>query len=212
MEMDKDHKHNEIANAVTHGVGAALAIAALSILVVFASLKGDVWHIVSFSVFGVTLVLLYFASTLYHSIPFERTKLLFRKFDHMAIYLLIAGTYTPFCLVTLRGQLGWILFGVIWGSAVLGIALKAFFTGKKELLSTAFYIIMGWAAVFAFKPLYQLLSFSGFLFLVLGGLCYTAGTFFFIRDKIKYNHSIWHLFVLAGSICHFFSVLTLLPE
>ncbi len=210
--MDRDHKHNEIANAITHGVGAALAIAALSILVVFASLQGNVWHIVSFSVFGATLVLLYFASTLYHSIPFERTKALFRKFDHMAIYLLIAGTYTPFCLVPLREGIGWILLVVIWGSAVLGITLKAFFTGRKEHLSTFFYIIMGWAGVFAFKPLYEILSFSGFLFLILGGLSYTAGTFFFIRDRIKYNHSIWHLFVLAGSIFHFFSVFSLLPK
>jgi hemolysin III len=210
MEIDRDRKHNELANAITHGVGACLAIAALAILVVFASLQGNVWHVVSFSVFGSTLVLLYFASTLYHSIPFERTKPLFRKFDHMAIYLLIAGTYTPYCLVTLRGNLGWILFGVIWGSAVLGITLKAFFTGKKELLSTIFYVIMGWAAVFAFNPLHELLSPSGFWLLIVGGLCYTAGTFFFIRDKVKYNHSIWHLFVLAGSIFHFFSVMTLL--
>jgi len=210
--MDRDHKHNEIANAITHGVGAILAIAALTLLIVFASLRGDVWHIVSFTVFGVTLVLLYFASTLYHSIPYERTKLLFRKFDHMAIYLLIAGTYTPFCLITLRSGIGWILFGVIWGSAVFGITLKAFFTGKQELLSTIFYIIMGWAGVFAFKPLYQQMSTMGFLFLVLGGVCYTAGTFFFIRDKIKYNHSIWHLFVLAGSIFHFFAVFSLLPQ
>ena len=211
MESDRDSKQNELANAITHGVGACLAIAACSILIVLASLRGTAWHVVSFSIFGSTLVLLYFASTFYHSIPFEHTKVLLRKFDHMAIYLLIAGTYTPYCLITLNGRLGWILFGVIWASAVLGIALKAFFTGRKEFLSTIFYIIMGWAGVFAFQPLHALLSPLGFWFLVLGGISYTAGTFFFMRDKIKYNHSIWHLFVLAGSIFHFFSVLTLLP-
>ena len=136
-------KREEFANALTHGLGTLLAIAGLVILTVFSALRGDAWHIVSFSVFGVTLVILYLASTLYHSFTREKLKILFRKFDHMAIYLLIAGTYTPFCLTVLNNWIGWTLFGVVWGSAILGIIVKAFYTGKKELLSTILYVVMG---------------------------------------------------------------------
>jgi hemolysin III len=210
VEKVTQTKHEEIANAVTHGLGALLAIAALTILTVFSAIKGNAWHIVSFSIFGATLVTLYLASTLYHSLTNEKVKVLFRKFDHMSIYLLIAGTYTPFCLTVLNNWIGWTLFGIVWGSAILGIVLKAFFTGKKELLSTLLYVLMGWVAVFAIKPLFDSVSLTTFILLMTGGVFYTAGTYFFTKDRIKYFHSIWHLFVLAGSTFHFFAVLNLL--
>lgn len=203
-------KREEIANAITHGIGALMAIAALVILTVFSIIKGTTWHIVSFSIFGATLVTLYMASTLYHSLTNEKVKILFRKFDHMSIYLLIAGTYTPFCLTVLNNWIGWTLFGIVWGSAILGIVLKAFFTGKKELLSTTLYVVMGWVAIIAIKPLFDSVTFTTFILLMTGGIFYTAGTYFFVKDRIKYFHSIWHLFVLAGSVFHFFAVLNLL--
>jgi hemolysin III len=200
----------ELINAITHGLGALLAIAALVILIVFASLFGNVWHIVSFSIFGATLVLLYIASTLYHSFQTPGLKFLFRKFDHMSIFLLIAGTYTPFCLAVLQGWIGWTIFGIVWGCATLGIIFKSLFTGRKELLSTIMYILMGWVILLAIKPLYQSVSPATFALLVGGGISYTAGTYFFVNEKIKYNHGIWHVFVLGGSALHFFSVLSLL--
>lgn len=200
----------EIANAITHGIGAGLAVAALVILIVMASLNGHALHIISFAIFGTTLVLLYLMSTLYHALRRPNVKLLFRKFDHMAIFLLIAGTYTPFCFVVLQGWIGWTLLIIVWGCAIAGIILKAFYTGKQELFSTICYIVMGWACTAAIKPLYSSMSATAFIFLMLGGAMYTGGTFFFVRDHIRYNHSIWHLFVLAGSIFHFFSVMCLL--
>jgi hemolysin III len=202
--------YEDLWNALTHGVGAIMAIAALVLLTVFSCLYGNVWHIVSFSVFGATLVLLYFCSTLYHSFTNPKVKFLFRKFDHMSIFLLIAGTYTPFCLAVLRGWIGWTIFGVVWGCALLGVIMKALFTGKRELLSTILYIVMGWVIILAIKPLYVSVSGITFLYLILGGICYTAGTYFFINQKIRYSHSIWHLFVLGGSTFHFFSILSLL--
>lgn len=209
-EIPVQTKGEEIANAITHGLGALLAIAALVLLIVFAAFDGNVWHVVSFSVFGATLVVLYMASTLYHSLTNQRAKILFRKFDHMSIYLLIAGSYTPFCLTVLNNWIGWTLFGVVWASAVLGIVLKAFYTGKNERLSTLLYVVMGWAALFAIKPIYDAVSLTTFLLLIGGGMCYTLGTVFFVKDKIRYFHSIWHLFVLGGSVLHFFAVLSLL--
>jgi hemolysin III len=210
METKSYSRKEEIANAITHGIGACLAIAALVILTVFAAIKGTAWHVVSFSIFGATLVILYIASTLYHSLTHQKAKRLFRKFDHISIYLLIAGTYTPFCLAALQGWVGWTLFGIIWACAVLGTVLKSLHIGKLELLSTFMYILMGWVVIIAIKPLYDSISFTGFTFLMLGGVFYTAGTFFFIKDRNKYFHSIWHLFVLAGSTFHFFSVIALL--
>ncbi len=203
-------KREEIANAITHGLGALMAIAALVILTVFSALKGNAWHVVSFTIFGVTLVILYSASTLYHSLTNEKVKVLFRKLDHMSIYLLIAGTYTPFCIAVLNNWIGWTLFGIIWGSAILGIVLKAFFTGQKEWLSTTLYVVMGWVAIIAIKPLFDSITLTTFILLITGGVFYTAGTYFFVKDRIKYFHSIWHLFVLAGSTFHFFAVLNLL--
>lgn len=210
MEENFYTKGEEIANAITHGVGAVMAIAALVLLVVFSVFKGTVWHVVSYSIFGATLVILYLESTLYHSLTNKRAKRLFRKFDHMSIFLLISGTYTPFCLTVLRGPIGWIIFGVVWGSTVLGIVSKSFFTGKKDTLSTILYVVMGWVIIISIKTLYMSMTLSGLIFLVLGGILYTGGTFFYARDKMRFNHGIWHLFVIGGSVCHFFSVISLL--
>ncbi len=201
-----DHKlGEEIANSITHGIGALLAIAGLVILIVFA----DQNSILSFSVYGVTLVLLYLASTLYHSLIFTRARDLFRKFDHMAIFLLIAGTYTPFCLLALQDWVGWLLLGVVWTFAALGIVMKSFFTGRFEWVSIVVYIAMGWMVVPVMGSIYDFLSVEGFALLVAGGVSYTVGTVFYMNRRIPYNHSIWHLWVLGGSVLHFFSVLTL---
>ncbi len=203
-------KREEIWNAITHGIGAALAISALVLLIVFACLKGTSWHIVTFSIFGASLVILYLASTLYHSFQTPDVKRLFRKFDHMAIYILIAGTYTPFCLAALGGWIGWTVFGIVWACCIGGIVLKAFYTGKKEIFSTIMYVVMGWIILAAIKPLYESTPTHAFVFLLLGGLSYTLGTVFFVNHKLRYSHAIWHLFVLGGSTFHFFSVLSLL--
>ena len=210
MEAGFYSKREEIANAITHGIGACLAIAALVMLIVFSAIYGTAWHVVSFSIFGVTLVLLYMASTLYHSLTHQKAKRVFRKFDHISIYLLIAGTYTPFCLAALQGWIGWTLFGIVWTCAILGTVFKSISIGKLEILSTIMYVLMGWVVIIAIKPLYDSMSINGFILLILGGVFYTAGTIFFVKDKIKYFHSIWHLFVLAGSVFHFFAVMSLL--
>ncbi|MDP5275606.1 PAQR family membrane homeostasis protein TrhA [Chengkuizengella axinellae] len=202
----------EIANAITHGIGALLSIAALVLLIVFSSLYGSAWHIVSFTIFGTTLVLLYVFSTLLHSFKEGVTKNVFEVLDHSAIYLLIAGTYTPFVLVTLRGPLGWTLFGIIWGLAVMGIIFKVFFVKKFIVLSTLFYILMGWMILFGIKPLYENILLNGFIWLVLGGVLYTVGTIFYVWRKFPYHHAVWHLFVVGGSVSHFFAVLYLLPD
>ena len=212
IEKKPQSTGEEIANAITHGIGALLAIAALVVLVVLAAMRGTVWHVVSFSIFGTTLVLLYFASTLYHSLTFTRARGLFHKFDHISIYLLIAGTYTPFCLTALRGWIGWTVFGIVWTCAIIGAVIKAISIGSKVRLSTILYVMMGWVILIAIKPLYEAMSFNGFMFLIAGGVSYTLGTFFFMRDQVKYNHSVWHLFVLSGSVLHFFSVLSLLQS
>ncbi len=214
MEKEKSNKAQstgeEIANAITHGIGALMAIAALVLLIVFAVIDGTVWHVVSFSIFGATLVLLYFASTLYHSLTHVRAKKLFHKFDHISIYLLIAGTYTPFCLTALRGWIGWTIFGIVWGCALIGATVKAISVGQRVRLSTILYVLMGWTIIIAIKPLYSAISFNSFCFLIGGGISYTLGTIFFLRDQVKYNHSVWHLFVLGGSVLHFFAVMSLI--
>ncbi len=210
MEKGQVSRGEEIVNAVTHGVGAVLAIAGLVLLVVFSSLYGTVWHVVSFSIFGTTMVILYTMSTLYHSFGRPRVRNLFRKFDHMSIFLLIAGTYTPFCLTILNGWVGWTIFGVVWFCAISGIVMKAFFTGRAAYISTTLYIVMGWVIVFFITPVYQQMSAKGFTFLLVGGLAYTLGVFFFVNEKIKFSHGIWHAFVLAGTTFHFFAVITLL--
>lgn len=197
----------EIANSITHGIGIILAIAALGILTAFAGVYGDARHVVSVSIYGTTLVLLYTASTLYHSIQSPHAKSILQVLDHSAIYLLIAGTYTPFTLVSLRGPWGWWLFGVIWGFAVLGVVLQLSQLRRRRAVSLCLYIGMGWVVVVAIKPLIVSVATGGIVFIVLGGLAYTAGILFYCWEKLKYHHAIWHLFVLAGSILHFFAVL-----
>jgi len=197
----------EVASSITHGVGVLLALAAAAVLVVSAALRGTVWHVVSCAVYGATLVAMFAASTLYHSLPWPRTKAVLKVFDHSAIYLLIAGTYTPFLLGPLRGPWGWTLLGVIWGLALAGVVFKVLFAGRYKLVSTLVYIGMGWMMVAAIRPLWRSLPLGGLLWLLAGGLFYTAGTIFYLGRRIPFNHAIWHAFVLAGSLCHFFSVL-----
>ena len=197
----------EFANSVTHGLGLVLSIAGLSVLVTLAALRGTAWHVVSCAVYGSTLVILYAASTMYHSIPSPRAKRILRIIDHAAIYLLIAGTYTPFTLVNLRGWLGWTLFGLVWGLALAGVIFKVFHVGRFPIVSTIIYLSMGWLVVIAWKPVVAALPGSGLAWILAGGIAYTAGVFFFAMDRIRYNHAIWHLFVLVGSTCHYFAVL-----
>jgi hemolysin III len=196
----------EIASAVTHGIGVVLSIIALFFLIIKAG--GD--FKIPFSIYGSTLVLLYLMSTLYHSLSFTRARHLFRKFDHMAIFLLIAGTYTPFCLTALSGWMRWTLLGAVWVCAIAGIVLKSLFTGRFEWLSVLIYIVAGWLVIFAIKPMYEFLSPAGFALLISGGLAYTIGVIFYVNDRIRFGHSIWHLWVLAGSTLHFFAVTTLM--
>ncbi len=211
--FDAHTLREEIANSVTHGVGAALSIAALSVLVSLAATRGDVWRVVSFSIYGATLVFLYLVSTLYHGIQAPRVKLMFEVIEHSAIYLLIAGTYTPFLLVTLRGAWGWSLFGVIWALAILGVVFKVFFIKRFRVFSAVVYVLMGWLMVIAIKPLLAALPLAGFFWLLAGGCAYTLGLAFFAWERLPYNHTIWHLFVMAGSICHFVAVLCyVLPQ
>lgn len=195
-----------IANAITHGVGFGLSVACLVLLVVFASLRRGVWEIVSCSVYGATLVILYLASTLYHSIRAPKARRVLNIIDHAAIYLLIAGTYTPYLLVPLRGVLGWSLFGVVWGIAIIGIVFQALFIGRYKFLSTLSYVAMGWMVVATIIPLLRVLPMMAIIWLAIGGLCYTLGIVFYVWQRLKFAHALWHLFVLAGSICHFFGV------
>ncbi len=196
----------EIANAGTHGLGLALSVAGLVLMVVRAARHSDAWAVTSSAIFGATLVLLYTTSTLYHSFSGEELKRLLRKFDHAAIFLLIAGTYTPFLLVSLRGPWGWSLFGVVWGLAAVGVALKFWFTGRFRVLSTLIYIGMGWLVLAAFRPLLAALPRGGLVLLLAGGLCYTGGAAFYLWKRLSYHHAVWHLWVLAGSGCHWASV------
>jgi hemolysin III len=197
----------EIANGITHGIGVLLSIAGLIVLVVLASTRGDAWCVVSCSLYGASMILLYTASTLYHSFREPRIKRFFRIVDHCSIYLLIAGSYTPFTLVTLRGSWGYSLFGTIWGLALAGIVFKLFFTGRFNKTSTAIYILMGWIAVVAIKPILESIPRGGLILLFAGGLAYTSGVIFYAMKKVPYHHAVWHLFVLGGSTCHFFAVL-----
>ena len=197
----------EIFNSVTHGIGTILSIAALVLLVDHAVGKGDIWHIVSYTIFGSTLVLLYLSSTLYHSFTKEKIKNLFARFDHAAIFLLIAGTYTPFLLTVLRGTLGWTLFGIIWGSAITGVIIRSIYLNRFHNLMVALYLVMGWMIVFAGRSIVKGLPSPSLLFLFLGGIFYSVGVIFYMWRNLKYAHGIWHLFVLAGSIMHFFAVM-----
>jgi hemolysin III len=199
--------YGERFNSISHLVGAALAVAGAALLVVLAARLGDPWKIVSFSVYGTMLVALYVFSTLYHSVR-GRAKDVLRKFDHCSIYLLIAGSYTPFMLVSLRGAWGWSLLGVVWGLALFGILQEIWLAKGARVLSLVIYVLMGWLALVAVSPLWQALTPTGFAWLVAGGACYTVGIFFYATDhKVRHGHGLWHLFVLAGSTCHFFTVL-----
>jgi hemolysin III len=195
----------EIANSVSHGVGATLAIAGLVLLTIRAAGGGSARHIVCAAIFGASAILLYLASTLYHSLSYTRAYRVMRSLDHSSIYLLIAGTYTPFTLIGLRGALGWTLFGIVWTCAVIGVIVKSFAAGKWEVVSTVMYLAMGWAALFAVKSMYLLLSHPVFALLLAGGVCYSAGIPFYASRR-KYMHFIWHLWVLAGTTCHFIAI------
>jgi hemolysin III len=197
----------EIANSLTHGLGIVLSITGLVVLTTFASLYGTVWHIVSCSIYGTTQILLYTASTLYHSIPLPRVQAVLRTLDHSAIFLLIAGTYTPFTLVNLRGPWGWAMFGVIWGLAIIGIALQSILIRQKKWLTALPYLAMGWVALVGLKPLLESVAPGGLILLFAGGCAYTVGSLFYVWRRLRYHHAIWHVFVLAGSVCHFFAIL-----
>lgn len=203
------HK-GERFNSISHLVGAIFALTGLVLLVVMSSLQGDPWKIVSFSIYGSTLLLVYLNSTLYHSFQ-GRTKSVFQKLDHLSIYLLIAGTYTPLTLLTLRGGWGWSLFGVIWGLALLGIVLEFFLTTYKKPITIGIYATMGWLVLIAIRPLWRSLPELGLIFLFIGGVFYTTGIYFYVsKDKIRHSHGIWHLFVIAGSFFHFLTMLIIL--
>ena len=195
----------EKINAFTHAIGVLLGIVALVLLIIFDTDKTD-WSLFSVIVYGISIIILFTASTLYHSIKNENKKHYFRIIDHISIYLLIAGTYTPVLLISLEQTLGWTLFWVVWGIAVFGVVLKLFFTGKFEVFSTLLYLVMGWLIIFDFSNLSEIIGSNGILFLFAGGLSYTVGIIFYAIQKIPFNHVIWHLFVLAGAICHFFMI------
>jgi hemolysin III len=196
----------EIANSVTHGVGAVLSIAALVLMIVFAALGEDAWALAAAIVYGTTLIFEYVMSTLYHAFPWPRTKHVFKILDHAGIYLLIAGTYTPFTLVTIRQDGGWWLFALVWALALAGIAIEAFWTYRPKWVSGAVYIGIGWLAVLAIRPIIENLEPAGLALLLAGGIIYTVGVAFYVLKRIPYMHMVWHLFVLLASACHFLAI------
>ena len=197
----------EIANSVSHGVGLALAITATPVLIIAAARGGTVWNIVGVSVFAASMILLYLASTLYHAIPYDRAKRIFRVLDHGAIFLLIAGTYTPFTLGVMRGPWGWTIFGLVWSMAVFGLTMKAIFGAHHRWLTVPLYLVMGWLAVIAAPHILFRMPLPALIWLLAGGFAYTAGVLCFKAHSIRYSHFAWHLFVIAGTVCHFFAVL-----
>jgi hemolysin III len=203
-------KKENLINAITHGIGAVLALAALVLLIVFSSMYGDAWYIVSFTIYGVSLVLLFTVSTLYHSLTGLKARKVFQIMDHSSIYILIAGTYTPILLTSLRSPRGWVIFGIIWGMAIIGVSIQPFIINKHNILSTLIYIVMGWMIVTQFNQLIKVIPKISLIFLMLGGILYTLGAVLYLIKKIPYNHGIWHIFVLGGSIFHFFTILFLL--
>jgi hemolysin III len=204
-------KEEELSNSITHGIGALLSIAALVILIVFASLDGNAWHFVSFTLFGVTMLLLYTSSTFVHALRPGRAKDVFEILDHSSIYFFIAGTYTPFLFIAVKGTLSWTLFGIVWGLAVAGTVFKSYFVKRFLITSTILYVVMGWLIVFAWNDLVLNLHPNGLVLLVAGGMSYTVGAIFYMWRGFRHHHAVWHLFVLGGTVCHFFSVLYLLP-
>lgn len=196
----------EVAHALTHGVGAILSVVALVVMLTWAAAYGDTWHVVAASIYGASLILLYTASTLYHAFPWPRIKAAFQQLDHAAIYVLIAGTYTPFALINLRGAWGWSLLGVVWGIALVGVVLELVMTKRVKWLSLSLYLGLGWMALIVIKPMIDTVDTGGLLLLVAGGLAYTLGVIFYVWKSLPYHHAIWHVFVLAGSVFHFFSI------
>lgn len=196
----------EIANSLTHGAGAVLSIIGLVLLLAYAGPMNDPWKVISFSIYGISLVSLYLASTLYHSAKCPKRRAKYMMFDHCAIYLLIAGSYTPFLLVNMRDSVGWPMFAAVWGIAAVGITLKIAFGHRFHNLRLATYLIMGWLVVLAGSDLVESLASGGLTLLIAGGLTYTLGVIFYVGERIPFNHAIWHLFVLGGSICHYFAV------
>ncbi|WP_096154462.1 MULTISPECIES: PAQR family membrane homeostasis protein TrhA [Bacillus] len=208
--MAKTHtfsKGEEIANSITHGIGILLSIAALVLLIVFSALNGTTLHLISFIVYGVTMVMLYTSSTLLHALPKGKAKNVFEVLDHSSIYFFIAGSYTPLTLIVLEGTLGWVLFGVVWGLAIAGTVFKAFFVKRFLFTSTILYVLMGWLAVFGWNEFTSKIEPTGIAFLVIGGIAYSFGAIFYIWRGFKYHHAVWHMFVLAGSVFHFFFML-----
>lgn len=197
----------EIANSISHGIGLVLAIIATPILIIAASRNGTVWNVVGVAVFAVSMIMLYFSSTLYHALRHERAKSFFRLLDHGAIFLLIAGTYTPFTLGVMRGPWGWTLFGLIWGLAIVGLTMKAIFGTRYSWLSVVLYLTMGWLVVIAAPEVIQRVPLSGLAWIIAGGIAYTGGVGFYAAHRVRYAHFAWHLFVLTGTVCHFFAVL-----
>ena len=205
-EIESTCARQEMANSITHAIGLLLSVVGLPVLVVMAVRSGTAWHVVGCTVFGSALVLLYATSTLYHAFRTPRLKRLFQIFDHSAIYLLIAGTYTPFLLVNLRGPWGWTLFGIVWGLAVVGIVFTATALDIFKYISPTLYVVMGWLVIVAIKPLMSHLPTTGVVYLFCGGIAYTVGVVFFAWDRLRYNHVIWHCFVIAGSVFHYLAV------
>jgi hemolysin III len=205
--------HDEWANSITHGIAALASVVGLVLLVVFAARRGTAWHVISFSIYGATLILLFTASTLYHAARNPRLKAHLHVLDHSSIYLLIAGTYTPFTLGVLRGGWGWGMFGAIWILALTGVILKIYFTGRGRIVSTLVYLFMGWLALLVIKPLLVYVRPMGIFWLLLGGVMYTVGVSFYLWRRVPFSHAIWHLFVFAGSLCHFICIMCyLLPH
>lgn len=200
----------EIFNSVSHGIGGLLSIAGTVVLIVFCAVYSDAWAVVSASIYGASLIILYTMSTLYHAITNNKAKKFFRIMDHDTIFFLIAGTYTPFTLVTLRGPVGWVLFGIVWGAAIIGIVLNSIDLERFRKPSVICYILMGWAIIFAIKPMINVLPSVSLIFLLTGGIFYTVGIIFYALKKVKWFHSVWHLFTISGSVFHFFSILTAL--
>lgn len=196
----------EIANSITHGIGVLLSLAGLTLLVVRAAGNGDVWGIVGFSIFGLSAVNLYAASTLYHALTGPHAKRVFRILDHTSIYILIAGTYTPVTLTAMRGPWGWTVFGIVWGIAILGVLFEIFLMGRFKKISLVLYISLGWIIVIAWRPMTRMVSVDFIQWLVLGGVSYTAGTVFYAWKKLPFSHAVWHLFVLGGTTLHFFGM------
>lgn len=211
--MDTTHtftKREELINALIHGLGALLSIAALVVLIVAGAQTGNAWHVVSFAVFGTSMLILYTSSTLVHSFPEGKAKDWFEWLDHSSIYWFIAGTYTPFLFLAVEGALAWVLFGIVWALAIGGTLFKLYFVKRFVKLSTFLYVVMGWLIVFAWNPLTAAMTQEGLWLLIAGGILYTVGAVFYVWRGFLYHHAVWHVFVLAASVCHFFSVYSLL--